>query len=52
MGTKKNQEIPISIRFGDMRPALEKEAQANGMKLSGYIKHLVHTHPKRTANKK
>jgi predicted DNA binding CopG/RHH family protein len=39
----------IGIRLDDKeRKQLEKEASVMGLKLSTYIKHLVHTHPART----
>lgn len=48
MSEKTVQPVNLVLRIdAKLRTALEREAAAMGLKLSGYIKHLIHTHPNR-----
>ena len=53
---RKKEEIvnPVNLALrvdASLRSALEREAAAMGLTLSAYIKHLLHTHPKRQGKK-
>ncbi len=50
---KKAKAAQLVIRIDSHeRKALEKEPDALGLDLSAYLRHLLHTHPKREEHRK